>query len=173
MFFIYKKHPKNIWAHTDFFKGHTHTIPFNNLWSDYSEAMFFTNEIELQTTLNKIRLAIMLHYDGLVKQFPQDEKKLAERLDDALSDVMTGNLHDIPEPEGWNDSHPIDPDHIPDEDRDVEIIHRFGKREGVVTNFLRQEMLKGHYLGLENKSYLKRWRYIPDSYYLQIHRKSN
>lgn len=83
----------------------------------------------------------------------------------ALYDIV--DINDIPE-------HPIFANAssfciIPAINRDVQFVYRDGSTEGVVTNFLRQEKLKGNYCAMPHEKV--RWRYIPDGTFLKIQKQ--
>lgn len=146
-FFIYLPHKDGDWNKTLFFDG---TLGRDLiLWRGTANPIYYKSYKEAVQEAKKI--------NKIISDYCQEQKK-------ELFYVEVGNLTKLNKTSEFENSFPLDADHIPDEDKDIELINRFGQKSGVVTNFLRQEMLKGNMMVNPE---LKRWYYIPDSLFLQ------
>ncbi len=97
-------------------------------------------------------------------------KSLEERRNSVNFEVIS--LAMVPEHEDFQNGFPLDSTNIPDYNRDVSIIWRDGSRCGVVTNFLRDAMLKGDFLHPDRGNFI-RWTYIEDSIYLKLKKQTD
>jgi len=162
----------------------TITVPEKKVFAYYSGERFWRGFKGAKTLTKKEA------QDILKQEKEDDDNKYALNIDEA-SKIYTGKLltervEQITEErknkeyeilcldqlynEYFDTAFPFDEQYIPEIDRDVEFIYRDGSRTGVVTNFLRGEMLNGNMLSF-NPHFL-RWRYIPDSIYLKLKRES-
>lgn len=126
-------------------------IAMNKCIDDFNQ--YLKEQFEHHSNDREDRKSLQLYVDAL------EEKRKSRKYE--IVDLST-----FPKSTEFDEAFPFNSNHIPEDDHDVEFIYRDDTKLGVTTNFLRQEMLKGRFLTLCPEHV--RWRYIPDSYFLQM-----
>lgn len=135
---------------------------YGGLFSGFKSSLVFSDYLSAARKVSELTQSWAEEISKRIEdrtRYPESYLK-DQRMESVTYSVV--DLREIPAPDSFNQANSFDI--IPDLDRDVEIIYRNGERDGVVTNFLRDEMLKGNYKTLNNQK--ARWRYVEDSLFL-------